>query len=384
MMMEFPAITQRLASKAIPIMITVLTISLVASITWEPNGLVEGRYAVLNVNLPPMNLTLIGLTGTQLSLNETDIGNLTSYESWGGYKNSLGNIKGLGNYTGVPLITLCDLVGGITGGSSLRVIAMDNYTVTLSYGQVVNGDFITFDNQTGQQVTHHQSLTPILAYYYDSENVTDGPLRLAIVGPEGLATDSSFWVKYVVKLEILSVGVHDVAVTDVVSPKCVVGQTLACNVSVTVANLGDYSEALNVLLYASSTFVGTWQNLALANSTSTTITFTWNTTGVAYGNYTIWAYISPVPGETDTRNNNCTDGWIIVARVGDLTGGSASPWDFVPDGKCDGKDIAVAAKCFGSYPGCSPPLIWNANCDVNNDGKVDGKDIATVARHFGE
>ena len=80
----------------------------------------------------------------------------------------------------------------------------------------------------------------------------------------------------------------------------------------------------------------------------------------------------------------------MVSMVGDLTGGSANVWDFVPDGKCDGKDVSVVAKCFGSYPGCSPPLIWNANCDITGltfglpDGTVDGRDVSLVAKHFGE
>ena len=67
----------------------------------------------------------------------------------------------------------------------------------------------------------------------------------------------------------------------------------------------------------------------------------------------------------------------MVTMVGDVTGSTP----FVPDGKCDIKDIAAVAKRFGSAPG-SPD--WNANCDVNNDGKVDIKDIAIVAKHFGE
>jgi hypothetical protein len=67
-----------------------------------------------------------------------------------------------------------------------------------------------------------------------------------------------------------------------------------------------------------------------------------------------------------------------------LTGGTPNLWDFVPDGKCDGKDITIVAICYGSAPGCPPPYTWNANCDVNNDGKIDGKDIALVAIHYGQ
>jgi len=35
-------------------------------------------------------------------------------------------------------------------------------------------------------------------------NITDGPLRAAIVGPEGLVTNSTYWVKYAVKMEIIA------------------------------------------------------------------------------------------------------------------------------------------------------------------------------------
>jgi hypothetical protein len=70
----------------------------------------------------------------------------------------------------------------------------------------VNGNFTTFDPVTGQQAPHNQSLTPILAYFFDGANLSsdEGPLRLAIVGPERLATESTYWVKFVVKMEILS------------------------------------------------------------------------------------------------------------------------------------------------------------------------------------
>lgn len=61
----------------------------------------------------------------------------------------------------------------------------------------------------------------------------------------------------------------------------------------------------------------------------------------------------------------------------DLTG--STPW--TPDGKVDIRDIAAAAKAFGSYYG-SP--TWNYVCDINNDGKVDIKDLAAIAKDFGK
>jgi ABC-type transport system substrate-binding protein len=54
--------------------------------------------------------------------------------------------------------------------------------------------------------------------------------------------------------------------------------------------------------------------------------------------------------------------------------------DPTPDLKVDGKDIALAAKAFGTVPG---DARWSAIADVNKDYKVDGKDIALIAKQFG-
>jgi hypothetical protein len=114
------------------------------------------------------------------------------------------------------------------------------------------------------------------------------------------------------------------------------------------------------------------------------IAYRWNTMGVTKDNYTISAYAEPVQGETNTADNNFTDGWVVVSMVGDLTGGGHSVWDFVPDEYVDGSDIIVVAMCFGSWPGASPPYVWNANCDITNDAYIDGSDLIIITRHFGE
>jgi hypothetical protein len=151
-----------------------------------------------------MTLTIVGTNGTQVVLHETEIGNLSAYKAYGGYKNQLGYIRGLGYYTGVRFTTLCDLVGGMQAGDTLRVTASDNYTRDFTYSEVVLGQFITYDPSTGDQVPHSQPLVPIMAYYYNDSDIPDGPLRVAIVGPEGLVTDSNYWVKWSVKMEIIA------------------------------------------------------------------------------------------------------------------------------------------------------------------------------------
>jgi hypothetical protein len=149
-----------------------------------------------------MTLTVIGWDGTTVTLHETEIGDLPSYRAYGGYRNQLGNVRGLGNYTGVPFITLCDLAGGILLGDTVRITASDGFAKSFTYSEVY-GNFVTYDPNNGTiLVPHSQPLVPILAYYYNDQPITDGPLRSAIVGPEGLATGSTYWVKYVVKMEI--------------------------------------------------------------------------------------------------------------------------------------------------------------------------------------
>jgi hypothetical protein len=149
--------------------------------------------------LPPMSLTVIGADGTQVVLNETDIAELSSYRGYGGFKTSFPAVKGLGNYTGVRLDTLCGLVGGLTNAGNVTIRAAD-YEINLTYAQV-NGEFVTYDT-SGEEVPHSLPLVPIVAYYFNDENISDGPLRLAIVGSEGLVTDSVYWVKWVVEIEV--------------------------------------------------------------------------------------------------------------------------------------------------------------------------------------
>jgi hypothetical protein len=121
----------------------------------------------------------------------------------------------------------------------------------------------------------------------------------------------------------------------------------------------------------------------LASRDSTVLNITWDTISFANGNYSISAAAEILLGETDTADNNFTDGWVMVTRVGDLCG-TGNAWDFVPDGVVDGSDLSIVAKCYGSWPEAQPPMIWNANCDVNDDGVVDGSDLAIIAKHFGE
>jgi hypothetical protein len=112
------------------------------------------------------------------------------------------------------------------------------------------------------------------------------------------------------------------------------------------------------------------QTVTLESGASTTITFTWNTTGFAKGNYTISAYAWPVPGETETTNNNFTNGTILVTFPGDVNG----------DRKVRIDDVLAVATAFGSNRG-DPK--YQENLDITNDAKIRIDDVLIAALNFG-
>jgi len=68
---------------------------------------------------------------------------------------------------------------------------------------------------------------------------------------------------------------------------------------------------------------------------------------------------------------NILDINVLTTIIGDLNG----------DRKVEMKDIAIAARAFGSVPGDSR---WDPRADLNRDVKVDMKDITIIAKSFGK
>ena len=96
-------------------------------------------------------------------------------------------------------------------------------------------------------------------------------------------------------------------------------------VLIAVENQGSYTESFNVSVFCDDTIIllpdgKNYTTTTLTSGNSTTLTITWNTTGVAKGNYTITAKATQLPGETDTTDNTYIDGWVIVTWLGDLDG----------------------------------------------------------------
>jgi len=164
----------------------------------------------------------------------------------------------------------------------------------------------------------------------------------------------------------------DVAVTNVVANETQVYPGWPVSIDVTVENQGDIAETFDIEVYYDSNLIGTIPITSLPSNASTTVRIDWNTTGVPYcHNYTISAYIPPVPFELDTADNTFTDGGVKIRIPGDVNG----------DGTVNILDCIAASNSFGSTP--TDPR-WNRFCDINRDKKVNILDMIRISSNFGK
>jgi hypothetical protein len=171
--------------------------------------------------------------------------------------------------------------------------------------------------------------------------------------------------------------IRDVAITSVTPSRNWTFPGMPVNITVTAKNLGEITESFDVKASYNTNLIGTQHIIDLPPDTETTAVFTWNTSSLPpCTNYTIIGEATTVPYEYNATDNILTDGTIEIRLLGDLNG----------DGKVDMKDIAIAAKAFGSYPGHPR---WNPDADVTGteylmpDSQVDMRDIAVISRNFG-
>jgi len=164
---------------------------------------------------------------------------------------------------------------------------------------------------------------------------------------------------------------HDIEVRNLLPSKTIVGQNYSVIINVPIENQGNNTETFNVTVDANTTIIATKTNITLPSGNNTILTFVCNTTGIPYGNYTIGANATPVPGEVDTADNTLTGGWIIVTIPGDTTG----------DHLVDIFDALTLAGAFGKPAGESG---YNPNADIDGNNIIDIFDALTLAGNYGE
>jgi hypothetical protein len=79
--------------------------------------------------------------------------------------------------------------------------------------------------------------------------------------------------------------------------------------------------------------------------------------------------------EPGKANTCCGDG-AFGCYFTDITGMEKG----VRDGRVDMRDVSMASKAFGSYPGHE---LWEASADINMDDHVNMRDISAVSKKFG-
>jgi hypothetical protein len=268
-----------------------------------------------------------------------------------------------------PSITNTVASGGSTDVVSGYVIYAYNY-----YGMrtaAVAGAAVTFVDTIGSIFNVTSVLTDSQGYFsasftLPSITATSDDIIMVSASEPGYSGSSS--ALYIEATPGSGRAVPDIM--QVVPSKTVVGQSYSVTVNVIVMNLGNSSETFNVTLYANAIVIGS-ENVTLPAGSPTTVTFTWNTNGFAYGNYTISAYALPTPGETNTGNSNLTGGAVTVTIPGDVDG----------NGRVNMNDIVSILKAFGSTPG---QPNWNPNCDIDGEGRVDMSDVVIAVSNFGQ
>ncbi|MDD5039342.1 MAG: molybdopterin-dependent oxidoreductase [Dehalococcoidales bacterium] len=145
--------------------------------------------------------------GTQTkSYTMTQLKALTPISGYSGTKNKAGVITGPLPYKGVALTDfLLNAVGGLSNGDSVKLTAKDGYAKTLTYDQILQGTFTTYD-KSGNAVDPETKLVVFLAYEADGKALDEstGPIQLAIMTCQNQVTDGSNFVKQIEKIEVIA------------------------------------------------------------------------------------------------------------------------------------------------------------------------------------
>lgn len=154
----------------------------------------------------PTVLTVVEANQTK-TYSLADLEALPAVSGYGGQIAPDNSINGPYTYQGVALTTLLNAVGGITSDQKVKITGSDNYSETLSYQQVTADNFILYDSSTGQQSTAAE-MTPqvFVAYEKDGAMLTgdNGPFEFGIMTCQKRVTQSSLWVKKLIKIEVVA------------------------------------------------------------------------------------------------------------------------------------------------------------------------------------
>jgi len=162
---------------------------------------------------------------------------------------------------------------------------------------------------------------------------------------------------------------HDLAVTNLIISKTVIGQGYSATINVTVQNQGSQTQIFNITLYANTNVIQTLQLYLLSGKTATR-TITWSTVGWTKGAYTIKATVTIIPAETDKADNTFVYGIIKITVPGDTDG----------DRDIDIYDIVRIASAYGAKRG---EARFDPNCDIDSNDVINIYDVVIATSRYG-
>jgi len=255
-----------------------------------------------------------------------------------------------------------------------------NVNVTLYYKKTNSESWTLFgsQNETLTTVYNYTGSSKTFVFNYNTSEMDSGEYTIkanASILNEGVsdANMNNNALNKTIRLEL-----RNVRIVNVTTSKTVVYQGQTVDINATVENNGTTSvSVLPVFVYYKGNPISdVWCEFGhwifdRENGTSKNLTFTWDTTGVPCGNYNISANAALLPYETNTTDNDYTDGWVVVTITGDVNG----------DGKIGSADIILIGLALFSNPG-DPD--YNPNADLNGDGKIGAADIIVIGDHLFE
>jgi len=209
------------------------------------------------------------------------------------------NTFGRGGCVGVKLV-----LRNIAIVSKMAMLAVTAYDETgAPFGNIVIDDFEVEPGKTYIYIYCRLGIPGWVAFGMATVNASayTAPLDQGGVAycPEASTT---FWIT-----------ARNVAIISVIpsATSVVPGQTV--NISVVVKNEGSATETFEVSAYYDSTLIGTSSVASLPPNAQRTLVFTWNTSGLPDGTYTISAAASVLPGESDVDDNTYINGVVTVS-----------------------------------------------------------------------
>ena len=186
----------------------------------------------------------------------------------------------------------------------------ESFNVTAFYGSNAIGTLFV----NGLESSAGRTLT----FYWNTQGVAEGTYALtglasAVSGEVNL--DNNRYSDGIVRVVARPQPAHDVAVLNVVPASRLVAIGDILSVNVTVKNKGTVSESFDVVLYymqRDQRVAGTMRVDNLAAGTQYVLVFSWDTTRVSAGNYTLIGYAQPVAGETKMADNWVEDGTVRI------------------------------------------------------------------------